>query len=1506
MSWQGNLEKRTTGGGRRTLALLLAAAVTAGIWLVACSDNPNTTRLTAPGGRGDIQGTLTFEGVSGTPLPAAKIIALQKTDCISQFGYIAVMGTFNGFRIAGADSFLMDELAPCYWVFSDTISKGDLNLKFVTAYSSPPTAFDNPPDYGKSGANNFTDPLQGTLDSGVPGDDGNLSVTIPSTGLWTFIVNEATSPASYTITQESLVIESDTQTGMFQIHDLPVGTYEVSIQAEGFLPKTVASVAVSANRVTDVGTLNMEVASGKLFGAVAFADHPEPRPEATVEVRRANSSVVLKTATTDSAFAFTGLETGAYDLSFSASGYLDTTLVGVQYVNGTEVDVGTVTLTPGCRSGFDTIQLAADFTSFDLAQAPFMNKEPDCIWTDTVTVNAGTYNMKFVTGGAYDNPKDYGGDESQNIPLAGTHPVELVSGIGTAINVSVATTGQYAFVLDENDSTFTATLLGGGATGSVSGTLGFPGIDSAPYPAADVKLLQSGTQTLVALTQSDTLTREFTMTSVEDGTYDLAITARGFLDTTLVGIQVTNGGNTEVGTVTLQPGCVSAFDTIQLASDFTSFDLGQAPFMTQSSSCVWTDTVTVNAGGPYNMKFVTDGNFDSPKDYGGDESQNIPLVGTHPVEFVSGTGTAINVSVAATGQYVFVLDESDLTFTATLLGGGATGSVSGTLGFPGIDSAPYPAADVKLLESGTQTAVALARSDTLTREFSITSVEDGTYDLAISATGFLDTTLVGIEISGGGAVDVGTVTLEPGCVSAFDTIQLASDFTSFDLGQAPFMTRTASCEWRDTVTVNAGGPYNMKFVTDGAYDNPKDYGGDESQNIPLVGTHPVEFVSGTGTAINVSVAATGQYVFVLDESSLTFTATLLGGGATGSVSGTLGFPGIDSAPYPAADVKLLESGTQTTVALARSDTLTREFTITSVEDGTYDLAISATGFLDTTVVGIEISGGAAVDVGTVTLQPGCVSAFDTIQLASDFTSFDLGQAPFMTRTASCEWRDTVTVNAGGPYNMKFVTNGAYDNPKDYGGDESQNIPLVGTHPVQPVSGVGTAINVSVAATGQYVFVLDESSLTFTATLLGGGATGSVSGTLGFPGIDSAPYPAADVKLLESGTQTTVALTQSDTLTREFTITSVEDGTYDLAISATGFLDTTVVGIEVSGGAAVDVGTVTLQPGCVSAFDTIQLASDFTSFDLGQAPFMTHTASCEWRDTVTVEAGGPYNMKFVTDGNYDSPKDYGGDESQTLELVGTHPVSLVSGIGTAINVTVATTGQYEFLLDESTLTFTATLLGASPTGSITGTIGFSGLDTGPYPEATVVLFNSGETTPVATVHSDDTTRVFTFPSVVNGTYDLKVSANCFISEQLTSINVSGATTDVGTVTLAAGTSAFTSIQMVGDFNGYDLATAPFMTEAPACVWSDTLDLSGLSAGATQYFKFVTDNTFDNPPDYGGDESKLLSIPGTYPVVPVTSGNYIQIQVNQPGFYIFTLDERRQTFSAVRYTPKPAGR
>ena len=320
------------------------------------------------------------------------------------------------------------------------------------------------------------------------------------------------------------------------------------------------------------------------------------------------------------------------------------------------------------------------------------------------------------------------------------------------------------------------------------------------------------------------------------------------------------------------------------------------------------------------------------------------------------------------------------------------------------------------------------------------------------------------------------------CTSTFSSMRMVGDFTnpSFTISASPIMQLVRvndECVWRVAVTLNAG-PVLFKFVTDEDFDTTKDYGGSEAITLPVPGgPHATSLVSGTGTAIKVDVAATGDYIFTLNEQTLTWTAAPGPPPPTGGVAGTVSFANLVSPPFPVAHVVVSQGAVE--IASTDSDPTTRTFSVTGLVAGSYDVTATASCFTPNSVPGVSIS-GSTVNVGDLALGEGA-STFTTIDLVGGFNLFTPGADP-MVQTPTCVWtRDRVL--APGVFNMKFLTDGTFDTPPDYGGDESITIDVPGNGTVRPVSGPGTAIKISVANGGTYRFVLDERVQRWSAELL---------------------------------------------------------------------------------------------------------------------------------------------------------------------------------------------------------------------------------------------------------------------------------------------------------------------------------------------------------------------------------------------------------------------------------------
>ena len=527
--------------------------------------------------------------------------------------------------------------------------------------------------------------------------------------------------------------------------------------------------------------------------------------------------------------------------------------------------------TGACPSAFNTIQMTGDFTSpgFSIPISPHMTLarvDGVCVWRVTVRLNAGTVLFKFLTNGDFDATPDFGGSETVTLPIpGGPHPTEQVTGTGTAIKISVPTTGLYTFTLDENARTWTAVAEGAAPTGGIAGSVSFTGLSSPPFPVATISVYRG--VALAATTTSDPTTRAFSVTSLADTTYRVEISAPCYTTETLPAVDV-GDAVVNVGDVALDPGS-SAFNSIQMAGDFTTppFNLPASPAMTPVDGCTWSVTVSLPAGQVL-FKFVADGNFDTA--YGGDEAVALDVPGgPYPTELVSGVGTAIKVNVATAGNYTFTLNENTLEWTAESAGSGPTGGIAGTVSFENIATAPFPVARVEVFSGAT--SVATTTTDPTTRAFSVTGLASGTYSVIATASGFNGEELPAVNVTGA-TVDVGELALTEG-PSAHATIDVVGGFNLFTPGVNP-MVESPTAVWTEDVVLNAG-VFNLKFLTDGQFDQPTDYGGDESVTIDVPGGGITRPVSGAGTAIRISVANPGTYRFVLDERRQQWSATLV-------------------------------------------------------------------------------------------------------------------------------------------------------------------------------------------------------------------------------------------------------------------------------------------------------------------------------------------------------------------------------------------------------------------------------------------------------------------------------------------------------------------------------------------------------------------------------------------------------------------------------------------------------
>jgi hypothetical protein len=401
-----------------------------------------------------------------------------------------------------------------------------------------------------------------------------------------------------------------------------------------------------------------------------------------------------------------------------------------------------------CLSDYDLIQLVGDYTTpvWTVDISPAMTLGPGCVWSTVARFEAGDRFFKFVTGGQFDNPDDFGWQESQTLRVGVDNPVRLVSGTGTAIKVNVPVSGCYLVRLFEQDLLFRVDPTDC-STGGIRGRVEFEDDMTPPFPRVRVQALLASA--VAGFDSSDATDGTYEIGGLSAGTYDVSFRGFGYLDSTLTGV-VVDDMVVEAPVVRLRAGCVSANDSIQVAGQFTTppFDLSVSPRMTQVEGCIWEARVRV-AAGTHLFKLVTNGAFDSPSDYGGDEAVTLLIDTDVPVREVSGTGTALKMQFPFDGDYLFRLDEERLVLRVSA--GDLSGDLAGVLVFEGRAGSMLPQADVDILRG--PIVVANTRSAALDGSFAVTSLDAGVYDIRctppLRAPTHLDTTLAGVTVAGG-------------------------------------------------------------------------------------------------------------------------------------------------------------------------------------------------------------------------------------------------------------------------------------------------------------------------------------------------------------------------------------------------------------------------------------------------------------------------------------------------------------------------------------------------------------------------------------------------------------------------------------------------------------------------------------------------------------------------------------------------------------------------------------
>jgi hypothetical protein len=194
-------------------------------------------------------------------------------------------------------------------------------------------------------------------------------------------------------------------------------------------------------------------------------------------------------------------------------------------------------------------------------------------------------------------------------------------------------------------------------------------------------------------------------------------------------------------------------------------------------------------------------------------------------------------------------------------------------------------------------------------------------------------------------------------------------------------------------------------------------------------------------------------------------------------------------------------------------------------------------------------------------------------------------------------------------------------------------------------------------------------------------------------------------------------------------------------------------------------------------------------------------------------------------------------------------------------------------------------------------------------------DSAVSIPSGTATLGGTQDRFEFVRVESGTYTLVLRSRVFQTRSVFGIDAPAGDVDIGDVRLTLDPSRIaSSMQLVGDINAYETSLPSYMGLSTLGLWlgpnliafdPDGNEVEGdttlVLAPGTYSFRFMANGDLSGATGYGGDGSTTpVDIPVQQSPVRLLagSGSDLRVRVSSAGRYRFFLDERRQTFSAVR--------
>ena len=419
------------------------------------------------------------------------------------------------------------------------------------------------------------------------------------------------------------VSSSDTD-GTFEAAGLSSGTYDVLIQAAGYVEERVTGVEVAVFETTDIGTVTLSVGCTSLYSAVQVVGDFNGFSDAVPSMTEISECVWADTL---------NITAGCYFMKFRTnddwddtpdfgrcSGSEGTCQIAVPGDGSALVDTACTATGSGTAIGevefpatgqyeFRFHEASGEFTIQALGgPAPIGSMSGSVEFSDMPgTLPVATIRV-FPAGGstAVDSTTSDPADGTWSVAdlTAGDYDVQF-----TATNYLVTTLADVTVTAQANTDVAPVTLTRN-PVGSISGTVAFSDSPS-PRPVATVRVFEAGTTNQAGAGASSSVDGTFTIGNLSAGTYDVTVTRDGYTDGGATGVTVTALSNTNLGTITLDLECSTQ---MQIVGDFNGWD-SSAPFMSPDGACAWADTISV-ADGCYRMKLRTNDDWETTPDWG--------------------------------------------------------------------------------------------------------------------------------------------------------------------------------------------------------------------------------------------------------------------------------------------------------------------------------------------------------------------------------------------------------------------------------------------------------------------------------------------------------------------------------------------------------------------------------------------------------------------------------------------------------------------------------------------------------------------------------------------------------------------------------------------------------------------------------------------------------------------------------------------------------------------------